>query len=161
MARDRAALERHAGKTRSGVAAVVADSLAKLTAKTLRRERSEACRGAHRAGRGIIVREPPGDVEAEHGVLGAMLLGPTIGIDVRRRGRRRSAYAPATTSPRYTSTSPPRSSAVHEQGDTVDPIVVADDSRRDGLLDTVGGVDELHALQNTDPVGVQRRQARR
>jgi DnaB-like helicase N terminal domain/AAA domain len=97
-----------------------------------------------------VTREPPGDVDAERSVLGALLLGHGVGIDAvitvnnlglrpgdyYRPGHQHIAAAIVT---------------VHERGDPVDTIVVADELRRAGLLDEIGGTTVLHELQNQTP----------
>lgn len=95
-------------------------------------------------------RVPPGDIDAEMAVLGAMLLGPTVGIDaaaqVATLGLRPGDYA----APKHQHIAA-AIAAVHERGDSIDAIVVADELKRCGLLDAAAGIDYLHHLQNATP----------
>lgn len=83
---------------------------------------------------------PPADFAAEEAVLGAQLLSMPRAFDVDvdpddfyKPGHRHIAEAIRD---------------VHGEGRPVDPITVADQLNRVGLLDVVGGIEALHCMQN-------------
>src|SRR5690606_30904715 len=91
-------------------------------------------------------RVPPHNLQAEESVLGALLLSrdaigvvSELGLDVR------DFYSPVhqhvfdAIKALYTSSGP------------VDVVTVADELRRHGLLDQVGGIERLNELQNATP----------
>lgn len=85
-------------------------------------------------------REPPHNIEAEQGVLGGMLLSPTIIADVYELLRPEDFYRPAHQSI--------YEAILHLYGESaeVDPILVAGRLDRTGDLDRVGGAPYLHTL---------------
>ena len=108
-----------------------------------RRERPHATIAPQRS-RG---RVPPHNLQAEESVLGAMLLSrDAIGAVGEPGLRSDDFYKPG----------PPahlrrRSARCTRVGQPVDAVTVADELRRAGLLDEVGGVEALHELQNATP----------
>ena len=97
-------------------------------------------------------RVPPHNLQAEESVLGAILLSrDALGAVVEKGLRYDDFYKPAHQHIFDTAV------GVFTTGGPVDTITVADELRRAGLLDSVGGVEALHALQNADPVDRQRR----
>ena len=91
-------------------------------------------------------RIPPHNLQAEESVLGAILLSrEALGSVVEAGLRYDDFYKPAHQhifDVAY---------AVSQSGDPVDTITVAEELARLGLLDQVGGVEALHALQNATP----------
>jgi replicative DNA helicase len=96
--------------------------------------------------RGAAGRVPPHNLEAEESVLGALLLSrDAIGVVAERGLNPDDFYRPAhrhiydAIRSLYASAGP------------VDVVTVADELRRNGLLDEVGGSEALHELQNSTP----------
>ena len=96
--------------------------------------------------RGGAGRVPPHNLEAEESVLGALLLSrDAIGIVAERGLTPDDFYRPAhrhiydAIRSLYSSAGP------------VDVVTVADELRRNGLLEEVGGSEALHELQNSTP----------
>jgi replicative DNA helicase len=99
--------------------------------------------GARAAGRG---RVPPHNIDAEESVLGALLLSRDAIGTVSEMGLLPSDfYRPAN---RHIFDA---IRSLYSQGAPADTVTVADELRRAGLLDEVGGPGALHELQNTTP----------
>src|SRR5947209_13575603 len=102
--------------------------------------RPDVERGAARAS-----RVPPHNLQAEESLLGAMLLSKdaiasaveTVGVD--------DFYKPAHGHVFDAITS------LYGSGEPVDPVTVADELRRAGLLDAIGGPGVLVTLQANTP----------
>ncbi len=91
-------------------------------------------------------RQPPHNLTAEEHVLGACLVSPAaLGDVVAADLRPDHLYKPAH---RHVFEAMLR---LLRTGQPVDTTTVSDELRRDGFLDQVGGLDHLHALQNTTP----------
>jgi replicative DNA helicase len=106
---------------------------------TSRNDRSSAA--PNRSG-----RVPPHNLQAEESVLGALLLSrDAIGVVGEAGLKVRDFYSPAhqhvfdSIRSLYSSSGP------------VDVVTVADELRRHGLLDEVGGIERLNDLQNATP----------
>jgi replicative DNA helicase len=91
-------------------------------------------------------RVPPHNLQAEESVLGALLLSrEAIGVVGEAGLAVRDFYSPAhqhvfdAIRSQYSSSGP------------VDVVTVADELRRHGLLDEVGGIERLNDLQNATP----------
>jgi replicative DNA helicase len=91
-------------------------------------------------------RIPPHNLQAEESVLGALLLSrDAIGVVGEAGLNVRDFYSPAhqhifdSIRSLYSSSGP------------VDVVTVADELRRHGLLDEVGGIERLNDLQNATP----------
>lgn len=105
-----------------------------------RRGNGDRDRG-ERATRGVdFGRQPPHNIEAEQGVLGGMLLSPTVIADVYELLKPEDFYRPAHQ-------------AIYEailhlygEADEVDPILVAGRLDRMGDLERIGGAPYLHTL---------------
>lgn len=91
-------------------------------------------------------RIPPHNVDAEASLLGAMMLDETaIGLAIERQLQPSDFYKPAHQNV-YAAIRALASSA-----QAVDPVTVADELRRTGMLDDLGGLDTLLELQNATP----------
>ncbi len=91
-------------------------------------------------------RVPPHNLEAEESVLGAVLLSrDAIGAVSEQGLRSEDFYRPAHQHI-FDAVR-----ALYSSGAPVDTVTVADELRRAGLLDQVGGTEALHALQNATP----------
>ena len=91
-------------------------------------------------------RVPPHNVDAEESVLGAMLLSrDAIGIVSEMGLMPADFYRPAN---RHIFDAV---RSLYSQGAPADTVTVADELRRAGLLDEVGGPGALHELQNSTP----------
>ena len=91
-------------------------------------------------------RVPPHNLQAEESVLGALLLSrDAIGVVGEAGLRVRDFYSPAhqhifdAARALYSSSGP------------VDVVTVADELRRNGLLEELGGIERLNELQNATP----------
>jgi replicative DNA helicase len=98
------------------------------------------------SGRSTRGRVPPHNIDAEESVLGAMLLSrDAIGTVSEMGLNPQDFYRPAhrhifdAIRALYSSASP------------ADTVTVADELRRAGLLDEIGGPEALHELQNSTP----------
>jgi replicative DNA helicase len=108
-----------------------------------RRERSPGAQSPTRPSAGRI---PPHNLPAEESVLGAILLSrDALGAVVEAGLRYDDFYRPAHQHIFDVAC------AVSQLGDPVDTITVAEELSRLGLLEQVGGVEALHALQNATP----------
>jgi replicative DNA helicase len=103
-------------------------------------------RGARNRPASRSTRVPPHNLQAEESVLGALLLSrDAIGVVGEAGLGVRDFYNPANqhvfdaVRSIYTSSRP------------VDVITVADELRRHGLLDEIGGIERLNELQNATP----------
>jgi replicative DNA helicase len=112
-----------------------------------RTDRSTPVRDRGQQGRpGAAGRIPPHNLQAEESVLGAILLSrDALGAVVEAGLRYDDFYKPAHQHIFDVAV------AVSQSGGPVDTITVAEELGRQGLLDQVGGVDALHALQNATP----------
>src|SRR5262245_20034818 len=91
-------------------------------------------------------RIPPHNLQAEESVLGAILLSrDALGAVVEAGLRYDDFYRPAHQHIFDVAC------AVSQSGAPVDTITVAEELSRLGLLEQVGGVEALHALQNATP----------
>ena len=91
-------------------------------------------------------RVPPHNLDAEASLLGAMLLSrEAVGVAVERGVHPDEFYKPAH---RHIFDA---IRSLNTSGEPVDPITVADELRRHQLLDGIGGLEELLALQNATP----------
>ena len=91
-------------------------------------------------------RVPPHNLQAEESVLGALLLsGDTIGVVGEAGLKVRRLLQPGA--PAHLRLDPLAVLVVQ----TVDVVTVADELRRHGLLDEVGGIARLNDLQNATP----------
>jgi hypothetical protein len=92
---------------------------------------------------------PPGDAVAEAALLGAMMLGDGIGIDVVADVR--ELVAPGDLiAPRHQHIFR-AIVAVRDRGDQVDELLVAAELDRAGLLESVDGAEYLSTLTSTTP----------
>lgn len=91
-------------------------------------------------------RVPPHDLAAEASLLGAMLLSPNaIGAAAEVRLASADFYKPAHGHI-YDAIE-----ALYHRGEPADPVTVADELHRDGLLEAIGGPPALVALQTGTP----------
>jgi replicative DNA helicase len=91
-------------------------------------------------------RVPPHDLAAEASLLGAMLLSPNaIGAAAEVRLAAADFYKPAHGHI-YEAIE-----ALYHRGDPADPVTVADELHRDGLLEAIGGAATLVSLQAGTP----------
>ena len=91
-------------------------------------------------------RVPPHNLDAEASLLGTMLLSrEAVGIALERGVRSEEFYKPSHQHI-YDAIR-----ALNTAGEPVDPVTVADELRRAGLLEGVGGLDLLLSLQNSTP----------
>ena len=94
----------------------------------------------------LSTRVPPHNLPAEEAVLGAVLLSrEALGSVIEAGLRFDDFYKPAHQHIYDVAC------AVMQSGGPADTITVADELGRLGLLDAVGGVETLHALQNATP----------
>ena len=99
--------------------------------------------GARNASRG---RVPPHNIDAEESVLGALLLSrDAIGTVSEMGLMPGDFYRPAN---RHIFDA---IRSLYSRGAPADTVTVADELRRAGLIDEVGGSGALHELQNTTP----------
>src|SRR5829696_1284842 len=107
------------------------------------RDRRGGDRGdARRAGN----RVPPHNLQAEESVLGAVLLSRDAMGAVSEKGLRPDHFYKPGHQHIFDAVA-----ALYRSGNPVDTITVADELRRAGLLEQVGGAEALHALQNATP----------
>ncbi len=101
---------------------------------------------ARRKGRsGAVGRVPPHNLEAEESLLGAMILSrDAIATAVERCGAE-DFYKPAHGHIFDAVTT------LYAQGEPADPVTIADELRRAGLLDAIGGPATLISLQANTP----------
>src|SRR5436853_3917891 len=101
-------------------------------------------------------RVPPNNLEAEESLLGAMLLSRDAivsAVEIQLTGA--DFYKPAHGHIFDAITS------IYAQGEPADPVTVADELNRAGVLDGMGGSQALVALQlNTPAIGNASRYAR-
>ncbi len=91
-------------------------------------------------------RVPPHNLAAEESVLGALLLSREAIGAVSEQGLRPDEFYKPGHQHIFDAIR-----ALYSSGAPVDTITVADELRRAGLLDQVGGTEALHALQNATP----------
>ena len=89
---------------------------------------------------------PPHNLEAEESVLGAVLLSRDAIGAVSEQGLRPEDFYRPGHQHIFDAVR-----ALYSSGAPVDTVTVADELRRAGLLDQVGGTEALHALQNATP----------
>src|SRR5688500_16608080 len=103
-----------------------------------------------RGGRGDAPRPgnrvPPHNLQAEESVLGAVLLSRDAMGAVSEKGLRPDHFYKPGHQHIFDAVA-----ALYRSGHPVDTITVADELRRAGLLEQVGGAEALHALQNATP----------
>ncbi|MEK7410398.1 MAG: DnaB-like helicase N-terminal domain-containing protein, partial [Actinomycetota bacterium] len=103
-------------------------------------------RGEQRATQRSAQRVPPHNLDAEESLLGAMLLSrEAVGIALERGVRSEEFYKPSHQHIYDAIRS------LNTAGEPVDPVTVADELRRAGFLEGVGGLDLLLSLQNSTP----------
>jgi replicative DNA helicase len=108
--------------------------------------RDDGRRGGEQQRRNTSGRVPPHNLPAEESVLGAVLLSrDAIGAVSEQGLRPEDFYRPAHQHI-YDAVR-----ALYSAGAPADTITVADELRRAGLLEQVGGTEALHALQNATP----------
>ena len=91
-------------------------------------------------------RVPPHNLQAEESVLGALLLSrDAIGV-VSEQGLQPSDFYRPAHQHVFDAIR-----ALYSSGAPVDTVTVADELRRAGLLDEIGGTGALHELQNATP----------
>lgn len=100
-------------------------------------------RGGGRRGDG---RVPPHNVQAEESVLGALLLSREAIGQVSEQGLSPSDFYRPAHQHIFDAVR-----ALYSSGSPVDTVTVADELRRGGLLDEIGGAEALHELQNATP----------
>ncbi len=99
-----------------------------------------------RRNRGTGTRVPPHDLAAEASLLGAMLLSPNaIGAAAEVKLTAADFYKPAHGHI-YEAIE-----ALYHRGEPADPVTVADELHRDGLLEAIGGAPALISLQSGTP----------
>ncbi|MFM9085708.1 MAG: replicative DNA helicase [Acidimicrobiia bacterium] len=91
-------------------------------------------------------RIPPHNVEAEASLLGAILLSKDAMSIAQERGLRSDEFYKPTHQFIFDAMR-----ALNTAGEPIDAVTVADELRRGGQLDAVGGVEALVALQNATP----------
>ena len=91
-------------------------------------------------------RVPPHNLAAEESVLGALLLSREAIGAVSEQGLRPDEFYKPGHQHIFDAIR-----ALYSSGAPVDTITVADELRRAGLLEQVGGTEVLHALQNATP----------
>ena len=91
-------------------------------------------------------RVPPHNLSAEESVLGAILLSRDALGSVIEQGLRYDDFYKPAHQHIYDA-----ACAVSQSGGPADTITVSDELERLGLLEQVGGVEALHALQNATP----------
>lgn len=94
---------------------------------------------------GSVGRVPPHNTDAEESLLGAMLLSRTAIDVVSETMQPEFFYRPAHAHVYEAIMS------LSAQGEPVDPVTVAEELRRHGLLEAAGGTDALLALQAATP----------
>lgn len=94
---------------------------------------------------GSVGRVPPHNIDAEESLLGAMLLSRTAIDIVSETMQPEFFYRPAHAHIYEAIMS------LSSQGEAVDPVTVAEELRRPGLLEAAGGTDALLALQASTP----------
>lgn len=90
-------------------------------------------------------RVPPHNLDAEESLLGAMLLSPSAVATSLERLTSSDFYRPTNA---YVFDA---MQALYLAGSPIDPVTVADELRRLGTLDQVGGVEALTRLQHLTP----------
>ena len=107
---------------------------------------SDQPRGESRAAQRSTQRVPPHNLDAEASLLGAMLLSrEAVGVALERGVRSEEFYKPSHQNIFDAIRS------LNTAGEPVDPVTVADELRRAGMLESAGGLDLLLSLQNTTP----------
>lgn len=107
---------------------------------------ADGSRGDPRITQRNAQRVPPHNLDAEASLLGAMLLSrEAVGVALERGVRSEEFYKPSHQHI-YDAIR-----ALNTAGEPVDPVTVADELRRAGILDGVGGLDLLLSLQNATP----------
>ncbi|MGB1382037.1 MAG: replicative DNA helicase [Ilumatobacteraceae bacterium] len=96
--------------------------------------------------RGSAGRVPPHNLQAEESVLGALLLAPEAMAAVSEQGLNSDDFYRPAHQHIYDAIR-----ALFSAGNPADTVTVADELRRHGLLDEVGGIEGLVELQNTTP----------
>ncbi len=99
----------------------------------------------HAPTNGSTARVPPSNLQAEEGLLGACLLTPAAIQAATAVVRADDFYKPAHAHIWESITD------LHQHGQPVDPVTVADDMRRRGVLDIIGGPALLVTLQADTP----------
>ena len=94
---------------------------------------------------GRAARVPPHNLEAEESLLGAMLLSRDAIADAVEVVQASHFYRPAHAHV-YDAIS-----TLYAAGDPVDPVTVAEELDRAGVIDTIGGLDGLISLQLNTP----------
>ncbi|MHB8927363.1 MAG: replicative DNA helicase [Bacillota bacterium] len=92
-----------------------------------------------------LERVPPQNLEAEQAVLGSMLIEREAIIKVADTLHREDFYREANREVFQAIVN------LHEHGEAVDLVTVTDELRKQGLLETIGGIAYLTALANAVP----------
>lgn len=100
--------------------------------------------GAHR-GNYDSFRQPPHDNEAEMGVLGAMLMSPTVALDIIEEVTAEDFYRPAHQVIFNTIIE------LFSENKPIDPMIVSGRLDRNGDLERIGGAPYLHTLVSAVP----------
>src|SRR5699024_8012535 len=100
--------------------------------------------GSH-ASSGAGGRVPPHNIDAEESLLGAMLLSRSA-IDIVSETMQPAFFYRPVHAHIYEAIM-----SLSAQGEAVDPVTVADELRRHGFLEAVGGTDALLSLQAATP----------
>src|SRR3954468_22303754 len=101
--------------------------------------------GVERGGSQRMARVPPHNLQAEESLLGAMLLSKDAIASAVENVHVDDFYKPAHGHIFEAITS------LYGAGEPANPVTVADELRRAGLLDAIGGQGALVALQTTTP----------
>ena len=100
---------------------------------------------SHDSGGGRATRVPPHNLEAEESLLGAMLLSRDAIADAVETARVEHFYRPAHAHVFDAI------STLYASGDPADPVTVAEELDRAGVLESIGGLDGLISLQVNTP----------
>ena len=100
---------------------------------------------SHDSGGGRATRVPPHNLEAEESLLGAMLLSRDAIADAVETARVEHFYRPAHAHVFDAI------STLYAGGDPADPVTVAEELDRAGVLESIGGLDGLISLQVNTP----------
>jgi replicative DNA helicase len=94
----------------------------------------------------VVARVPPHNLDAEAAVLGAMMLSRDALAAAAETGLDAGEFYKPSNGHIYAAVL-----RLDRRGDPADPVTVADELTRDGLLDLVGGIGELMNIQSDTP----------
>jgi replicative DNA helicase len=114
--------------------------------RTDRSDRHDRPAGSSGTGRRVDARVPPHNLQAEESLLGALLLSRDVVGTVAEMGLLTDHFYKPAHQHVYAAIR-----GLMSTGQPVDVVTVADELRRAGLLDDVGGVTLLMELQNATP----------